>query len=90
MQNASTGPHSGSTTDDRTGPRRTGRAVSREELADHVYAELLASLLDRTAGWRPAPSSALTGRPATWTFLPLRSARPLLGLSTPEWSGGWL
>lgn len=46
MQNASKGPRAGSRPDDQTGPRRTGRAVSREVLADHVYAELLASLMD--------------------------------------------
>lgn len=46
MQKASNGPRAGSRPDDQTGPRRTGRAVSREVLADHVYAELLASLMD--------------------------------------------
>lgn len=46
MQNASKGPRAGSRPDVQNGPGRTGRAVSREVLADHVYAELLASLMD--------------------------------------------
>jgi DNA-binding GntR family transcriptional regulator len=46
MKNASNGTRTGSAPGNETGPRRTGRAVSREVLADHVYAELLASLMD--------------------------------------------
>ncbi|HET7139297.1 MAG TPA: GntR family transcriptional regulator [Arthrobacter sp.] len=46
MKNASTGTRTGSAAGNETGPRSTGRAVSREVLADHVYAELLASLMD--------------------------------------------
>lgn len=46
MQNASNGPRAGSKPNDQTGPRKAGRAVSRQVLADHVYAELLASLMD--------------------------------------------
>jgi DNA-binding GntR family transcriptional regulator len=46
MQNASNGPRADSRPDNQDRPRRTGRAVSREVLADHVYAELLASLMD--------------------------------------------
>lgn len=46
MQNASNGTRAGRKPDDRNGSIRTGRAVSREVLADHVYAELLASLMD--------------------------------------------
>lgn len=46
MKNASNGTRTGSAAGTETGPRRTGRAVSREVLADHVYAELLASLMD--------------------------------------------
>lgn len=46
MQNASNGLRAGSKPNDQTGPRKAGRAVSRQVLADHVYAELLASLMD--------------------------------------------
>lgn len=44
MQNAS--EDRAATPQDRTRPRQQGRGVSRQVLADHVYAELLASLMD--------------------------------------------
>jgi len=46
MKNAPNGTRAVSGSGNETGPRATGRAVSREVLADHVYAELLASLMD--------------------------------------------
>lgn len=44
MQNAS--EDRAAAPQDRTRPRQQGRGVSRQVLADHVYAELLASLMD--------------------------------------------
>lgn len=46
MQNASNGTRAGSRPDDQTGDRRGSRTVNRQVLADHVYEELLASLMD--------------------------------------------
>jgi DNA-binding GntR family transcriptional regulator len=45
MQKASNGTRAGNRPEEQTG-RKGGRTVSRQVLADHVYEELLASLMD--------------------------------------------
>jgi DNA-binding GntR family transcriptional regulator len=50
--------------------RRSGRAVSRQVLADHVYTELLTSLMDG----RLAPGSAVSIDGTKWT--PVRLLGP--------------
>ena len=77
MQKASNGPRTGSQPAVQA-DRRGGRTVSRQVLADHVYEELLASLMD---GRLEPPASSM--------FRPPRSARRWRGWSTPAWSAGW-
>ena len=74
MQKASNGPRAGSRSGDQTGDRRGGRTVSRQVLADHVYEELLASLMDGRLEPGAAVSIDGTARELDVSPTPVREA----------------
>jgi DNA-binding GntR family transcriptional regulator len=75
MQKASNGTRAGSRQDDQTGDRRGGgRTVSRQVLADHVYEELLASLMDGRLEPGAAVSIDGTARELDVSPTPVREA----------------
>ena len=73
MQKASNGTRAGTRPEDPTG-RKAGRTVSRQVLADHVYEELLASLMDGRLEPGAAVSIDGTARELDVSPTPVREA----------------